>query len=273
MQKSAIGLKNFIAILAVIFILMLLNSWSFLQRPKNTILKVLSPIESVFSYPSGILNDFLRTIKDIGNFKSENERLQAENRNLYYQLSKLQETQKENESLKNQLDFKNNLCGGNDCISLEEGRIISRSPESYGGYILIDLGSKDGAFVGQAVTIQKGIMIGKISEVFDSYSKVMLVISPESSVNCITQATPPANGLVRGKYGTSARLEMIDQSEQLNIGDIVITSGLESGIPKGLVLGKISAVEQSPNMVFKAADIQLFGDFSHIEEVFLVKTK
>ena len=101
-------------------------------------------------------------------------------------------------------------------------------------------------------------------------SKVMLITSSDSSVNSIAQTTR-ANGVVKGKYTTGAKLEMIDQSEELINSDIVITSGLESGIPKGLIIGKISNIEELANEVFKIAELDLFANFNQIEEVFIIK--
>jgi rod shape-determining protein MreC len=270
MQKSPIDFKIFIFILVVIFILITLNGWGYLQGPKNAVLSLLSPAESRFQSSSNVFSDFFYTIDKIGKFKDENEKLQQENRSLTYSLAALKEVQKENEDLKKQLKFKSDLCGGTDCINFEKGRIIGRSPDSYGEYIIINLGEKDGARKDQAVVVDGGIMIGKISEVFNDYSKVMLIISPESCVNSLTQTTR-ANGLVCGKYGTSVKLEKIGQTEELAQDDLLITSGLEAGIPKGLLLGKIQGIQQSPNTIFKSADIEVFADFSHIEEVFLVK--
>jgi len=270
MQKPAIGSKNFIFILVVLFILIAMNSQGRLEGPKNVALSWLAPIGSRFQSSSNVFGDFLSTIEKIDSFKSENERLMAENRDLNYKLVKNEELTLENEALRKQLRFKSGLCGESDCISFELGRITGRTLDSYGKFIMTDLGKGDGAEIGNAVTIGGGILIGKIVEVNEEYSKVMLLTSPESSVNCLTETTR-ANGLLRGKYSTGVKLEMIDQSEGLNKEDIVITSGLETGIPKGLILGKISVVEESPNTVFKSAEVELFSDFDHIEQVFLVK--
>ncbi len=270
MQKTAIDFKNFIFILIVIAVLLLLDSQNHLQGPKNAVLNLLSPVQDRLQISSNKLNDFLYTFEQIDKFKEENERLNKENQSLNYELVQMEELKKENELLKKQLKFKENLCGDADCLDFEMGRVISRSSDSYEELIMINLGSKNGAKVNQAVTSDGGVMVGKITEVFDNYSKVMLLVSPESSVNCLAQTTR-ANGLVRGQYGTGVKLEKIGQSEELIQGDIIITSGLEAEIPKGLILGKISVIEEAPNMVFKSADIDIFADFSHLEEVFLVK--
>lgn len=270
MQKSAVDFKNFIFILIVLVLILILNGGGYLQGPKNAAWSLLAPVASRFQSSSNVVSDFFYTVNKIASFKTENEKLQTENRNLNYELAQLQEVKRENGLLKQQLKFKDNLCAGSDCIDFSAGKILSRSPEGYGEYITINLGSREGAEVNQAVTTAGGVLIGKIVETFDDYSRVMLIISPESSLNCLAQTTR-ANGLVRGKYGTGAMLEMIDQSEELGQGDLVITSGLEAGIPSGLLVGKIRGIEQSPNTVFKSADLELFADFSHIEEIFLVK--
>ena len=271
MQKSAIGFKNFLFALIVFILILILDSKGYLQGPKNAALYLLSPVQSNFQSSSNIASDFFYTLSQIDSFKTDNGNLQEENRKLNFELSQLKEVKKENASLKEQLKFKKNLCGETDCISFKLGRIISRSPESYGEFIIIDIGSKEGARMNQAVSIAGGVIIGKITEIFDSHSKVMLLTSPESSVNCLTQTTR-ANGLAKGKYGTGVKLEMIDQSEELVPDDIVITSGLEAEIPKGLMVGKIQNIEESPNTVFKSADIRIFADLAHIEEIFLVES-
>lgn len=270
MQKSAIGFRNFLSVLIVFAILLILDGKGYLGGAKNTALSLLSPAQGNFQSSSNTVSDFFYTIAKIDSFKSDNEKLQEENRALRLEAFQLQETKRENETLRRQLKFKESLCGGSDCINFKMGRIISRSSDGYGEFVIINLGKKEGARVNQAVTAEGGVMIGKITEVFDRSSKVMLLTSPESSINCLTQTTR-ANGLVRGKYGTGIKLEMIDQSEELLPGDIIITSGLEAEIPKGLMMGKIQNIEETPNTVFKSADISMFADFAHIEEIFLVE--
>lgn len=270
MQKVNINFKTFVFLLTLCFVAIFLDSLGYLQKPKSIFLSLFSPFSAEMQKPSNWLGDFLFTINSIEDFKSKNIELQAENQKLNVELVGLKEVERENQILRKELKFKNSLCGDSDCIDFVEGAIVSRGLDDYGKSITINIGAKQGAKVNQAVTAEGGVMIGKVVEVFDNYSKVSLIVSPDSSVNSITQTTR-ANGLVKGQYGTGLRLEMIDQSEELIDGDLVITSGLEEDIPKGLILGKVSGIEESPNAIFKSSDVEIFFDFSHIEEVFLVK--
>ncbi len=270
MQKAAIDFKNIISVLVILAVMSVLNDHGYLQGPKNAALALLSPVTSRFQSSSDAVNDFLRTVREIDSLKDDNERLEEANAALRLELTGLQEAGRTNAELRKQLGFKTASCAQGVCMDFLPGNVISRGLDDFGRYILIDQGLAEGARMGQAVTAGGGILLGKITEANEHFSKVVLLTSPDSSINCIAQTTR-ANGLLRGKFGTGARLEMIDQNETLTEGDLIITSGLEAGIPKGLILGRIAAIEQSPNSVFKSADVELAADFNHIETVFLVK--
>ncbi len=271
-MKKEISSKiaSLIFLLVVSVLLIFLNSFGYLDRVKNAVFYVTAPIQKVSQTFSIDIDGFFYTIKNIDKFKKENVVLKNENLRLIYEVSGLKEIERENKVLRRQLDFSENMCLNGSCFQWEIGRIIGKDPNNYGKYIIIDLGAKNGIKENQAVMVSGGILIGKVIEVFDNFSKVMLITSSDSSINSITQTTR-ANGIVKGKYATGVKLEMINQNEELITGDLIITSGLESGIPKGLIIGKISNVEESANEVFKAADLDLFVNFNRIEEVFIIE--
>jgi len=269
MRKKDIDFKTLLFLAFFLLILVFLDRRGYLQGTKSAFFSLSMPAQSRLYTSSNAIADFFETLEEIGDFKKENENLRKENRQLTFNLSKLEETERENEILKKQLKFKENLCGDTDCVDFQEGTVVSRDPDGYEESAIINLGSENNAQIGQAVTVASGIVIGKVSEVFQNYSRVVLLTSSQSSINCLTQTTR-ANGLAEGQYGTGVKLEMIDQSEDLLEGDLVITSGFEEKIPKGLILGRISGIKESPNVVFKNAGVELFSDFNKLEEIFLV---
>ncbi len=272
MQRSAINPTTFIFAMLTLGAVLLLDSWGYLKGPKDAAISVLAPVQaSVMSSSNGI-SGFFYTLGKIDEFKDENRRLQEENGSLNYELAQLREVERENQQLREQLKFKENLCAGGDCADFVMGKVVARNSDGYGQSITIDLGTEDGVKANQAVTVAGGVLVGKVAEAYADYSKVALIVSPESAVNCLTQTTR-ANGLVKGAYGMAASLEMIDQSEELLPGDVMITSGLEDGVPKGLLVGKIGRIDESPNLVFKSASLELYADFAHIEEIFIVVRK
>ena len=271
-MKKEISSKiaTFVFLLVVSVLIIFLNGFGYLNGVKNSVLYITVPAQGIFQTSLMGVSDFFQTIESIGKFKEENAMLKNENLKLTYEISELKETKRENKVLRQQLGFSDDLCLNGSCFQWEMGRTIGRDPSNYGKYITIDLGAKNGVKENQAVTVSGGVLIGKVVKVFDNSSKVMLITSPDSSVNSIAQTTR-ANGVAKGKYATGVKLEMIDQSEDLISGDLIITSGLENGIPKGLIIGKISNIEESANKVFKVANLDLFANFSQIEEIFIIK--
>lgn len=271
-MKKEISSKivSLIFLLVVSVLLIFLNSFGYLNRVKNATLYVMVPMQRISQTFSIDIDDFFYTIKNIDKFKKESVVLKNENLKLIYEVSELKEIERENEVLRRQLDFSEDMCLNGSCFQWEIGKIIGKDPSNYGKYVVIDLGARNGMKENQAVVVSGGILVGKIVEVFDNFSKVMLITSSDSSINSITQTTR-ANGIVKGKYATGIKLEMINQNEELITGDLIITSGLENGIPKGLIIGKISNVEESANEVFKAASLDLFVNFNRIEEVFIIE--
>lgn len=260
----------FVFLLVVSVLLIFFSNAGYLNGAKGFTVYTINPAQKIFQMPANKINDLFYTLRNINNFKEKNLDLQEKNRSLIYENSLLKEAQRENEILRKQLRFSNYICSNEECLDWKMGQVIGRNSDNYGEYLTIDLGKRQGVKEKLAVTISGGILIGKITEVFDNSSRVMLITNPKSVVNSITKTTR-ANGIIKGSYATGVRLEMINQNERIFENDIVITSGLEEEIPKGLIIGKIYKIEESANEIFKQASVNLFADFGYIEKVFVVE--
>ena len=259
---------TFIFLLVVVALLIFLNKIGYLNQVKNYTAYFSSPIGKTFQSSSNKMNDLFRTFQSIDEFKEENIKLREENLKIGYEILELKEVQRENEILKKQIKFSESSCSEGVCIEWKMANVTGRDPSNFGKHIFIDMGRSNGIQNGQSVVASGGLLIGKIIEVFDNSSKVMLITDSKSSINSITQ-TSRANGVVKGSYATGVKLEMINQSEELTSGDLIITSGLEDGVPKGLIIGNISDIEESANKVFKSAEINMFVDINRVEKVFI----
>ncbi|MCK4919261.1 MAG: rod shape-determining protein MreC [Candidatus Pacebacteria bacterium] len=263
-------IRDFIFLLVVIVLLIFLNKFGYLYQVKSFTAHSVNSISKIFQSTSNELGFFVDTLKSIDEFKNENMKLKKENLEMNYKILQLEEMKIENDILRKQLNFSQNSCFDENCLNLAMGDITGRGPDNFGDYIIVNLGKRQEIKEGYPVIASGGILIGKVVEVFESYSRIMLITDSESSINSITQKTR-SNGISKGSYATGIKLEMINQSENLVEGDLVITSGLENKIPKGLVIGKISNIEEAANKIFKTAELELFVDFNKVEKVFIIK--
>ncbi|MDD3487287.1 MAG: rod shape-determining protein MreC [Candidatus Moranbacteria bacterium] len=250
-----------IVIVAVIFISLRLPD----NPVKSLVLSVSSPfLKTTHLFSGGVkgLTDFLGSIGDL---KSENERLMEENQAFLAENNRLKDVEKENQDLRRQLDLA--PC---DDFNLEASYIIGQDPQGLGNYFLIDKGGDSGIRTGMPAIVSNGILVGRVSEVHPTSAKVILITDPESAVNAEVQNTG-AKGIIRGEYGLGIKMDMVSQTEVLNEGDTVITSGLGSRMPRGITIGKIGKVSQSANKLFQEASVIPAVDFSELRIVFIVK--
>src|SRR5207247_1570158 len=89
------------------------------------------------------------------------------------------------------------------------------------------LRSDDAALRADVVISDQGV-VGRVSEVGANYSKVLLVTDTGSSVSALVQGSRAA-GLVRGQFGDTLVMDWILQTEDVKVGDIIITAGLAIG--------------------------------------------
>lgn len=204
-------------------------------------------------------------VANIGNLKKNNEELLKQNQELLAENAKLKDMESENEILREQLKLlpRNNY-------EMETATVIGQDSYGLGNWIEIDKGEKDGIKKDMPVIISDGLLVGKVSEVYAKTSKIVLVTNPESVINVVDEATG-AKGVVRGEFGLGIVMDMVIQTDSINKGDQIITSGMGGQMPRGLLIGRISEMGQSADRLFQKAVLVSQVKFSRLEFVFVIK--
>lgn len=181
------------------------------------------------------------------------------------------ELKKENEILRNQLEFSGNI--ENDHISCE---IISKAPENLFASLVINKGAREGIVKNMAVTAyQDGIygLVGKVINVGNSSSIVMPIFDSTSYISARLQKSR-YEGLVNGAGGASDLIEMNyvkkTARSEISKGDMIITSGMKSIFPKGLNIGRVSEINSDDYVTSLEIKIEPVIDFSKLEYVYVI---
>ena len=202
----------------------------------------------------------------ICNYLKEKElQLTKENYDLSGQLSVLRDEKRENEKLREQLSL-----APREKFNLEASLVIGQDPQKLGNWLLIDKGNSSGVKAGMPVIAYEGILIGKIKEVTANSAQVELLSNAPSAVNAVDLETE-AKGIIKGEYGLGITMDMISQKDLVNEGDTIITSGLGSDIPKGLLIGRVQEIKTSPDKLFQQAAVIPKVKYSDLELVFVIK--
>ena len=247
--------KKLILYLAVIGLLVFLYAFNLLGPLNRVIYGILNPIFSGFqSVSSNIRSTYNEQTekKDLNEYVKE---LEGEVNQLTEENARLKILENENGILREHLGFlvKNEY---NYVMS----NVISRGDavESSGREetIIIDKGSKDGVYPGLAIVSGQGMIIGKVAEAKENISQVNLTNSSKCKLAATILNEDKTSGVTEGELGLTIKMEFIPQEEEVNIGDIIVTSGLEQAIPRGLVIGKVTQVEKENNEIWQFATLE-----------------
>jgi rod shape-determining protein MreC len=148
-------------------------------------------------------------------------------------------------------------------------RVIAYDPTLWSRSAIINQGKAQGVKEGLPVLAPQGI-VGRIVGVYPEYSKVMLIVDRKSGADAMVQRTR-VRGMLKGKGGNRCSLEFVPKNSDVQVGDLVLASGLVGLYPKGLVFGKVTAANKKNPGVFQEIEVSPSVDLSTLEEVLVVK--
>ncbi len=175
-------------------------------------------------------------------------------------LKTLEEAAKENARLQKLLDFKGTLSG-----RTVAARVIGWEPSSWRKTILIDKGRKDGVQPDMAVLVPEGL-VGRVLEAGNSTAQVLLLTDPDSRVVSLADQSR-AQGVTAGDGSSRLKMEYLELESGAAVEETVSTSGMSGIFPKGIRIGKITALTRDASGLHLEARVEPFVAFSKLEEV------
>ncbi len=263
-------LQSIIPLLLILLTLVgfLLHRAGLLQPIEGLFVGLATPLQEGVSLVTGQLDELAQTARDLRDLRQRNEELEAQNANLLLENVRLREIEVEAALLRDLLNF----AQANPSFDLQGahvvGREIARDPTNLQRYITLDVGREAGIARNMPVVTDQGL-VGRIREVGNGWSRVLLIIDRSSSVNALTQSTR-ASGLVEGQVDNSLVMRSISQSDIVSVGDTVFTSGLGGNFPRQILIGQIIEVDRKDYELYQTAVVQPTVDFDHLEVVLVI---
>jgi rod shape-determining protein MreC len=260
----------FTILLATTLVLMAFSSAPPLVEFQRGIGFAFSPIQRGLDDVARSVSGVVTAIAEIDRLRSDNAVLRQENDRLRIENARAREVQRENDLLTGLLQLRTGF--GHETVA---AAVIARESSEFRSSVTLDRGTDDGLSEGDVVVAAGGALAGRIVEVGSNYAKVVLVNDGGSTV--IGQLVSSATiGEVVGQLGGVLIMGKIDSSEQIQLGDEVVTAGLELGggirspYPKGLLIGQVIEVRRDANDVVQTAFLQPAIDLEKIEFVLVI---
>jgi rod shape-determining protein MreC len=134
--------------------------------------------------------------------------------------------------------------------------------------VLLDRGQTDGVLSGMPVISEDGL-VGLVTATSSGAGKAMTLLDRQSAVDATVQRSR-TRGIVRGRGADGIGFEFVARDADVAIGDLVITSGLGGIYPKGLRIGRVTAVSDPGAKLVQTATLEPAVDFGRLEQVFVI---
>lgn len=199
--------------------------------------------------------------------QSENELLKKDNEELRNANIQMASIYAENSQLRGLLNYKEQ----HKTQTVVAAKVISRNYGVLRDCLYIDAGANKGLHREMAV-VNNGL-VGIIDEVYDEYSRVLLLTSPRCKIGArVLRADSRAVGVVGGKTAESDMLylEHIVREASLRKGDIIVTSGYSGTHPADILIGTVKAVRMDRVGLLQEADVLATADIADVEHVLVI---
>ncbi|MDU4934127.1 MAG: rod shape-determining protein MreC [Peptostreptococcaceae bacterium] len=211
--------------------------------------------------------------------------------------NKLEDLEKENESLKQEIVELNNKISESQSIqnlkkalnfipedykaNMISASVVSKNDGNWYTSFVIGAGSDAGVKKDSLVMNGSGL-VGIVYEVSKNYSKAISILDTKSSVSFKLLKNSDYKGVItqdtdisgKEKYKENGYLQgyMFDSSYDVLPGDTLVTSGL--GLyPEGILIGKVDKVIDDKNKSLKYVVIKPYADFKNIDDVIVIEPR
>lgn len=190
--------------------------------------------------------------------------LESRLRVLDYLQSRLVEVEAENERLRELLEFQDLTPA-----KYKAAKVFGRDPSKWFSSVSISLGSEDGVQPDAAVVSQAGL-VGRVLSLGDNVSTVLLVTDPASGVGAAVQRSRDLGVVLGGGSPDTLTARFFSKDADVRVGDLIITSGMGSKFPGGILIGEVISVRVPQPGLVKEAVVRPAADLEHLEEVMVV---
>lgn len=250
---------------AIVIFFLFLIVIAFLGNPIVSSIK--SNIPSIFKTPVSLADKFAFSLRNyfvpkgifLNQIRDMNFRIKA----LESENAQVKELFFENQRLKSILSFKQGLA-----FKAVAAQVIARDPANWRHTIIIDKGKSNGIKKNNFIISQQGL-IGRVCETGTTVSKAILLTDPDFRVAGVCQRSREQM-IVSGDARNLCNLKYLPQDADIQIKDVIVSSGFGGFCPKGILIGEIIAVRKSGDGIMCDAYVKPAANLNRLEEVLVL---
>jgi rod shape-determining protein MreC len=276
---------NLLSIVVIVFAVLLITMTAihltemgseFPNPVGNALNRILSPVEEVvWKIGDGIKKNaraifsFREVVAENEEYRKEIDKLKNDNLKLKEQVLAALRYEELSKPFNNPTLDKYNKTGAT---------IINRNPSAWYQTIKVNKGSNDGVKINYPVVAYLGL-VGKVVAVTPTTADILMITDTEGKVGAMVRDSQgkPIYGVLSGTFERDNRLKSwgtleitFRQEDEVNVGDLVFTSGLGGVYPKGIPIGVVASIKIDSSGIQKIAAVDPIVNFDTLEEVYII---
>ncbi len=272
--------KRVVLIIVVVLIILLLVIFRITLKEDRKLNKVESLLKDGFTYTEKIIITPFNFIKEKITSYNKLKDVEKDNDILETSIDRIDSMEAENIELRRQLNALKEELNIDYALADYEylnATVISRNIGYWHNKITIDKGTYNGVEKDMVVINSKGL-IGKVIKSSTFTSDIRLITTSDTNNKISVHISNGSNnlyGLINSyDYNNNVlELEGISNTKDVNIGDLVYTSGLGGIFPSGILIGKVTEITTDSYDLAKIIKVSPSVDFTDINYVSILKRK
>lgn len=240
---------------------------SWLNPVRDVLSFLVTPVQKIAALPSWASNTFNELLSSEGDVQLAYDNLRKEYFQLKSEMLLMRALERENDNLRALLSASDRLEQ-----SVQMAQLMDVSIDAYQHRLLVNRGIKSGAYIGQAVVDDTGV-IGQITEAMPLNSTVTLLTDPSHALPVQVKR----NSLRTIVYGTGSisilKVPYLNQNTDIKVGDVLLTSGLGGRFPVGYPVAVVTDIQTVSDEAFMKITAEPLAKANRSNQVLLISVQ
>jgi rod shape-determining protein MreC len=264
LQGPSLGLRLAILVAAALALMVADHRQGYLGVVRSWLSVAAYPVVWAVDAPSSAWRFASASLSTRGSLKEQNDRLSSQNRELRLRLLRLDSLEQENRRLREA-----RASSARVAEKSLVAEILKIDLDPFRQRILVDKGSRDGVFVGQAALDGSGVF-GQVTRVGPVSAEIIMISDPDHAIPVQINRTGVRTIAVGQGQAGSLLLPYLPRNADVAVGDLVVSSGLGGVFPPGYPVATVSEVHSDPAEPLLSVSATPLAQLDRDPEVLLV---
>jgi rod shape-determining protein MreC len=261
----------FVVLVGICLVLIAASGTGPVRELRNGVKFAMAPVQDTLADGTRSMTSVFDAIIEVDTLRRENDELSAQVEQMEGQLATSEAIKTEYNKLSKLLKTQDRLTK----IETVAASVSARQFTQFERLITLDRGTEAGIRDGAPVLSTGGALLGRVTEVGEGWTEVML-LSDSNFLVAGLDNPHKTTGNVIGRLSQPLAMTEILPSEKIDENDLIVTLGINidknfrSVYPKGIPIGRVVDIIEESDQVLKTALIVPLADLEHVEHVLVM---